>query len=179
MSLCKGVYEISIAVGGGKSQRDDRTVWGRKGREMERIDIEEALREGKSIQIRPQGYSMYPLLVPGRDEVILRAADPAELRRGDVVLYRREGSILVLHRIWKKRSDGFYMVGDNQTKVEGPIAAEQVRAIMTGIIRKGRYLPAGNPGYRFLAAVWLLLRPFRRAISLPIAKLRALLRRPR
>ena len=144
---------------------------------MERIDIEEALREGKSIQIRPQGYSMYPLLVPERDEVILRAVDPAELRRGDVVLYRREGSILVLHRIWRKRSDGFYMVGDNQTKVEGPIAEEQVRAIMTGIIRKGRYLSAGNPGYRFLSAVWLSLRPFRRAISVPVAKLRTFLRK--
>ena len=144
---------------------------------MERIDIEEALREGKSIQIRPQGYSMYPLLVPERDEVILRAVDPAELRRGDVVLFRREGSILVLHRIWKKRSDGFYMVGDNQTKVEGPIAEEQVRAIMTGIIRKGRYLSAGNPGYRLLSAVWLFLRPFRRAISVPVAKLRTLLKK--
>lgn len=144
---------------------------------MERIDIEEALREGKSIQIRPQGYSMYPLLVPGRDEVILHAADPAKLRRGDVVLYRREGSILVLHRIWKKRSDGFYMVGDNQTKVEGPIAVEQIRAVMTAFIRNGKHLPAGNPGYRFLAAVWLLLRPFRRAISLPIAKLRTLLKK--
>lgn len=139
---------------------------------MERIDIEEVLREGKSIQIQPQGYSMYPLIVPGRDEVILRAVDPAKLRRGDVVLYRREGSILVLHRIWKKRSDGFYMVGDNQTKVEGPIAGEQIRAVMTGLIRKEKHLSAGNPGYRFLAAVWLLLRPFRRAISLPIAKLR-------
>ena len=144
---------------------------------MERIDIEGVLGEGKSIQIRPQGYSMYPLLVPGRDEVILRAADPAKLRRGDVVLYRREGSILVLHRIWRKRSDGFYMVGDNQTKVEGPIAAEQIRAIMTGLIRKGKYLSAGNPCYRFFAAVWLSLRPFRHAISLPVAKLRALLKK--
>ncbi len=146
---------------------------------MERIDIEEVLREGKSIQIRPQGYSMCPLLVPGRDEVILHAADPAELRRGDVVLYRREGSILVLHRIWRKRSDGFYMVGDNQTDVEGPIAAEQVRAIMTGLIRKGKYLSAGNPCYRFLAAVWLSLRPFRRAISVPVAKLRTFLKKLR
>ena len=36
-----------------------------------------------------RGYSMYPLIVPGRDEVFVERVSPESLRRGDVVLYRR------------------------------------------------------------------------------------------
>lgn len=143
-----------------------------RGDRADRIDIEALLRQGRTLQIMPQGFSMYPLLYPGRDEVILRAADPEELKRGDVVLYRREGSILVLHRILRKRAEGFYMVGDNQTEVEGPVSAEQIRGVMTGFIRKGRAVSVNNPAYRAVSGIWLLLRPFRRCIAVPVAKLR-------
>ena len=33
----------------------------------EQIDIEQLLRDGYTIQIKPQGYSMYPMFVPDRD----------------------------------------------------------------------------------------------------------------
>lgn len=31
------------------------------------LDLEQLLEEGNRIRVKPQGYSMYPLLVPGRD----------------------------------------------------------------------------------------------------------------
>ena len=83
------------------------------------VDIEKLLRENKAIQIRPQGYSMYPFLVPGRDEVVIESVDPHKVKRGDVILYRRTGSILVLHRVYRHDKTGIYMVGDNQTEIEG------------------------------------------------------------
>lgn len=33
-----------------------------------RPDLEALLQDGNIIRIRPQGYSMYPLFIPGRDE---------------------------------------------------------------------------------------------------------------
>lgn len=141
------------------------------------MDIEALLGEGKSIQIYPQGYSMYPLFVPGRDQAVIAPADTGKLKRGDVVLYRREGSILVLHRIWKRKADGFYMVGDNQSEVEGPLKEEQMKGILCRIIRRGKCFPADNPVYRMLAAVWLRLRPFRPFISRTTAKVKRVLRR--
>ena len=39
------------------------------------IDIEQLLAEGKTIRIKPQGYSMYPLFVPGRDEASIEHTD--------------------------------------------------------------------------------------------------------
>ena len=84
----------------------------------DKIDLEQLLRDGNIIRIRPQGYSMYPLFIPGRDEALIQQADSTDCRRNDVVLYRRDQGILVLHRICRVTSDGFYMVGDNQFEVE-------------------------------------------------------------
>lgn len=138
------------------------------------VDIEEILREGRAIQIKPEGYSMYPLFVPGRDEAIIEPVSGRRLKRGDVALYRRKNSILVLHRIYKCDGDNFYMVGDNQKEIEGPMDRECIRGILTGVVRKGKYFPVSDPMYRILSGVWLLLRPFRPAISGTIAKLKRL-----
>ena len=122
------------------------------------------------MQFSPIGYSMYPLFVPGRDEaVVAPAADPSRLKRGDVALYRRDESILVLHRIWKRRDDGFYMVGDNQSQIEGPLRPDQIKGVLVQIIRKGRRFSVKNIPYRVLAAVWLAMRPLRPAVSHAVA----------
>ena len=52
----------------------------------EKIKITDLLSEEKSVQIKPIGYSMYPLIVPGRDEVIISPIRGRKLHRGDVLL---------------------------------------------------------------------------------------------
>ena len=69
---------------------------------MEQIDIEKLLQEGKIVQTKLRGYSMYPLFVPGREDVRIESCRQDSLHRGDVVLYRRTGGRLVLHRIHQK-----------------------------------------------------------------------------
>lgn len=132
---------------------------------MEKMDIEKLLAEGKIIQIKPQGYSMYPLFVPGRDEAIIEQVNPASLKRGDIVLYRRKTGILVLHRIWKRTDQGFFTVGDNQTEIEGPLGDEQIKGKMTGCIRNGKKIPVTNTCYRMFSGLWLWIRPFRPYIA--------------
>ena len=145
---------------------------------MEQIyEIEPLLKAGACIQIYPQGYSMYPFIDPRRDEVVLAGIEEGSaLRRGDVVLYRRENGMLVLHRIYKIGQDGLYLLGDHQTAIEGPVRREQVKGKMTGMVRDGRYMDVGNPGYRMLSVVWLWLRPARRVIMVPAARLRRMVR---
>ena len=140
-------------------------------------DIEELLAQGKTVQFSPRGYSMYPLFVPGRDQAVVAPADPARLKKGDVALYRREGSILVLHRICKRRGNAFYLVGDNQKAVEGPLGPEQMKGVLVQVIRKGKRFSSGNVIYRVLAAVWLWLRPLRPALSHFAAGCKRILRR--
>lgn len=150
---------------------------GQIGREKQ--DIEKLLAEGSTVQFKPQGYSMYPLFVPGRDEAVVAPVDPMQLKRGDVVLYRRDGSILVLHRIWKRKGDGFYLVGDNQSEIEGPLRPEQMKGVLVEIIRKGRCFSVKNPIYRLFAALWLWLRPFRPVLSQAAARCKRVLKKNR
>ena len=142
-----------------------------------RPDIEELLAQGRTVQFMPQGYSMYPLFVPGRDEAVVAPVDPGRLKRGDVVLYRRDGGILVLHRIWKRKGDEFYLVGDNQEEIEGPLRLDQIKGVLIRIIRKGRQFSVTNVIYRLAAAIWLWLRPMRTFLSHAVAGCKRLLGR--
>ena len=125
------------------------------------MDIEKLLRDGHPVRLKPQGFSMYPLFISGRDEAVIAPCDPASLHRGDVALYRRDNSILVLHRIWKVRNDGFYMVGDNQTEIEGPLRPDQIRGKLIACNRNGLEFSTNNMLYRLLSGFWLLCRPLR------------------
>lgn len=136
------------------------------GLENEKVNIERLLKEGHSIQLKPKGYSMYPLFVPGRDEAVIAPVDEKmRLKRGDVVLYRREESVLVMHRIWKCREGQFYLVGDNESWIEGPLSSGQIKGILVGIVRKGKYFSVGHPLYRIFSGLWLALRPLRPILS--------------
>ena len=143
---------------------------------IQKYDIEALLREGKTIRIFPQGYSMYPMFVPGRDEAVITAADTGKLHRGDVVLYRRKSGILVLHRIYRRKGTVFYMVGDHQKEIEGPIYAEQIKGILVVFVRRGKMINTRNPIYCAAVHIWLFLRPVRIPVMKAGAKLKQKLR---
>lgn len=126
-----------------------------------KYDIEQLLEAGEVIQIYPEGYSMYPMFVPGRDAAVIKKADVKKIRRADVVLYRRKGSILVLHRVVKRKGSQFYMAGDNQTEVEGPVEEDQIRGILTAFVRNGRRISVKNPVYVIWSGLWLMFLPVR------------------
>ena len=132
-------------------------------------NLEKLIKEKELVQITPEGYSMYPLMVPRRDQVVIKKTDPERIRRGQVWLYRRQSGMLVLHRVWKVRKEGIYMVGDNQTQVEGPLPREAFIGMVVTFIRKGKNFGSGNVLYVILSRIWLLLRPFRMVIMKPLA----------
>ena len=138
----------------------------------ETYDVVALLKEGKTIQLKPQGYSMYPLFVPERDEAILRPVSDEDFKRGQVLLYRGTKGVLTLHRLWKVTSQGYYFVGDNQVEVEGPISKDQIYGTLCGYVRKGKEHNADEVFYTVISRVWLFLRPIRFLISKPIAKLK-------
>ena len=136
----------------------------------EKIKITDLLSEEKSVQIKPIGYSMYPLIVPGRDEVIISPIRGRKLHRGDVLLYRRKNSKLILHRVYKIKENGFFFVGDNESLIEGPIDKASVYGIMTAFYHKGKKIKTNNFFYYLSWQLWLLLLPFRKPIGKIIHK---------
>ncbi len=129
------------------------------------IDVVKLLEEGKTVQIKPQGSSMYPMFVPGRDCAIIKKVNPGQLRIGDVVLYRRDSGILVLHRIWNITKEGVLLVGDNQTCIEGPLKINQMIGVLVSFLWKGRKVSIYNPIYLLLSRGWLILLPYRKHIK--------------
>ncbi len=109
--------------------------------------MEEAFRRGKSFRLPIRGTSMLPLLVEGRDAVILeKPAGP--LAAGDIPLYRRADGSYVLHRIVSVEGDGYVLCGDNQIAPEHGITDDAVCAVVTAIERDGKRVELTDPDYR-------------------------------
>lgn len=138
------------------------------------LKIEEALELYDTIEIEPKGYSMYPFFVPGRDAAVIKKIGQHKCRRGDVLLFRRTDGRLVLHRLCKVRADGFYLVGDNQECIEGPILHEQVLGILIARVRGDKRMGVHNIAYQCYARLWLLLRPIRPFLKKSVAKIKRL-----
>ena len=80
----------------------------------------------QKVCIHPQGYSMWPFLKEGRDSVIVKPLPVSSMHRGDIILYRRNDQILVLHRLHHKNKKDFFLTGVNQTKIEGPVRQKEI-----------------------------------------------------
>lgn len=133
----------------------------KKGSTNFQTDLEQLLRDGNIIRIKPQGFSMYPLFIPGRDAALIQQVPVTSLKRNDVALYRRDHGILVLHRIVRVTSEGYYMTGDNQYEIEGPLRPDQFKGKLIAFVRNGKEISVKDPFYRFLSSLWLLMLPVR------------------
>ncbi len=125
--------------------------------------LKELVEEGREVSILISGSSMNPFLIHGRDSVFFKAPD-RPLRVGDMVFYQRKSGQYVLHRIWKIKDGSFYIVGDAQTEIEGPVSREQIFALVTKVQRKGRILVEGDFWWEFFARVWIRIVPLRPAL---------------
>lgn len=111
-----------------------------------------------AVHVVPNGRSMRPLIVGGRDSVEIWPLR-RELKKGDIVLFRRQDGANVLHRVWKLSGDTVTTYGDGCVKPDRPIKRDQVMGIATGLERKGRHFSLDTAGARFQGRIWWILRP--------------------
>ena len=114
--------------------------------------IKEELAAGRSVRFSPSGTSMLPMLQDGRDQVVLSPL-PKKLRKYDLPLYQRENGQYVLHRIVKV-SDEYVCIGDNQFVTETGLRHDQMIAVVTSFIRKGKEYRTDALGYRIYCRFW-------------------------
>lgn len=139
------------------------------------LSIEDALAAGKTVQITPQGTSMYPMFADPHDQAVIAPLNGRLPRRGDVVLYRRDvsaGGLLVLHRVYRHSVSGYELVGDNQSEIERGVREDQLRGILTEWVRCGRRRSVHHIGYRIFFGLWLWMLPLRDPIHRLLARLR-------
>lgn len=122
--------------------------------------LKELTEENREVSMRIAGNSMLPFLVHERDLIYFKKPDK-KLRRGDMVFYQRKNGQFVMHRIWKVKEDGYYIVGDAQQYIEGPIEENQIFAKITKVCRKGKWIGPGDFWWEFFEHVWIRLVPVR------------------
>lgn len=98
-----------------------------------------------------KGISMEPLLRQGRDVVILKACQAAHLH--DVVLFKRRNGQYVLHRITKVHLKSYEITGDNCMLPE-TVYPDQLLAVMTHFVRKGKKHSVDEPSYLRYVKIW-------------------------
>lgn len=131
--------------------------------------LRELTEEGKEVSLIISGSSMSPFLIHQRDYIYFKKPD-RELKKGDMVFYQRDSGQFVMHRIWKVRPDGYYIVGDAQTVIEGPVRRNQIFALITKVQRKGKWLEPGDFWWEFFEHIWIHMIPIRRKIIKIYAK---------
>lgn len=126
-------------------------------------DLLKTMEETQTVPLVISGSSMTPFLVHGRDTVYLSKIQ-RPLKKGDMILYRRESGAYILHRICDLDGETYTLVGDAQTQREPGIRREQVLALVTAVRRKGRLLQPGSFWWEFFEKIWLRLIPLRPVI---------------
>lgn len=119
------------------------------------------MEHGHYFKLPIEGLSMYPLLSGGRDEVLIASILGKQLKRCDIVLFVRKDGTHVLHRIHHTKNKMYYMLGDSQTCIEGPIKEENILAVAIAVIRNERMISFDKYSYRVLSNLWLFMRPMR------------------
>lgn len=124
--------------------------------------VEEQLSCSRQASFTVTGMSMWPFLCHGRDQVIIEAAIPSALRKGDILLFRATEEKFLLHRITRLRPDGFETTGDGNLFRDGCFPYTCVIGKVTKAVRKGKLIDCDRKTWRILSHVWMTLYPVRR-----------------
>lgn len=133
--------------------------------------IRDLVRSGEQVSLIVSGHSMSPFLADRRDSILIESPQ-RKLRTGDMVFFQRRDGTYIMHRICRQTEAGFMIVGDKQTVIEGPIAREQIFAIVTKVRRKGTWIDSGSAVWWFFARVWIHLIPYRRFLLRTYTRIR-------
>ena len=125
--------------------------------------LRELTEEGKEVNMLIAGNSMSPFLVHQRDYIFFKKPD-RELKKGDMVFFMRDNGQYIMHRICRVCPEGYYIVGDAQTDIEGPVRREQIFAVVTRVKRKEKWIGQGDFWWEFFEKVWIRVIPFRRSL---------------
>lgn len=126
--------------------------------------LKQLVEEGESVSMRIVGSSMSPFLIHDRDLITFKAPE-RELKKGDMVFFQRESGQYVMHRIYAVKPDGYYMVGDAQAEIEGPISREQIFAVIIKVRRKDKWMEPGDFWWNFFERVWINIIPLRKVVT--------------
>lgn len=129
--------------------------------------IEEILGGGGEFRMYPRGVSMMPLIVQGKDSVVLKRRVGNEIQpvnKHDIAFYRRDSGQFVLHRVMRISRNGNYtMCGDNQVALEKNVRPDQIIGYVDRIYKEDKLLSFNSIRYKIYVLFWTFM-PYRHVI---------------
>ena len=119
---------------------------------MERLKIEDVLREEGVYVATICGVSMYPMLRNRRDTVVIKPYE-GRLKKYDVPLYKI-GDKYILHRIIKVLPDSYIIRGDNTEEKEYDISEKNILGVLTTFYRDEKEVNMNGFAYKTYVHVW-------------------------
>ena len=127
-------------------------------------EIQLQLQMGHMTSFTISGMSMWPFLCHGRDQVILKAARPELLKKGAIVLLRKDDGSYLVHRITGIREDYIQTTGDGKLCRDGWFRKDQILAVADQVVRKGRTISCSSIGWKVQSALWMSAWPIRKEL---------------
>jgi hypothetical protein len=100
--------------------------------------LEESLKDNGIYVTVTKGNSMNPMLVEGRDRVVIIPPE-FPLKKYDVPVYRKLGHY-TMHRIVKVTKKGYIICGDNRADLERDVAQSDIVGMLEGFYQGDKYI---------------------------------------
>lgn len=108
-------------------------------------NIENILKEKNICVTMTKGDSMNPMLVEGRDKVVI-VLPKFPLKKYDIPVYRR-GDHYTMHRIVKVTKNGYIICGDNRITLERDITDRDIIGVLEGFYQGDKYISCDDRKY--------------------------------
>lgn len=141
-------------------------------------NIEKVLAEKGVCITTTRGDSMNPMLVEGRDKVVV--VEPEfPLKKYDIPVYRKMGHY-TMHRIVKVTKNGYIICGDNRGTLEKNVKESDIIGVLNGFYQGYRYISCEDKEfirYGKRAVRTLPLRVVKNFIRRGIRKIRRMIKK--
>lgn len=113
-------------------------------------DLSAALSARGKIAYSFQGASMLPLLMEGRDVVLVEKKGEERCPRLSIIVFKQSDGQLTMHRIVRVLPGGYITAGDHCTEAE-KITENQVIGIVREVSREGKTVRLDSRGQKIYA----------------------------
>ncbi len=109
------------------------------------IGLEESLKQNGIYVTSTKGDSMQPMLVEGRDKVVI-VPPVFPLKKYDIPVYRKQGHY-TMHRIMRVTKKGYIICGDNRGVLETTVKKSDIVGMLEGFYQGDKYIGREDEAY--------------------------------
>lgn len=125
-------------------------------------NIEQELKEHGIYITSTKGDSMNPMLIEGRDRVVIKSPE-FPLKKYDIPVYRR-GNHYTMHRIVRIHRGKYIIRGDNRYYSEYDISDADIVGVLAAVVRDGKIIDISDKRYIAYGKKICRTYPFRKFI---------------